>query len=303
MHEVVLAADERKLAVESWGTSDGIPVFLLHGTPGSRHGPRPRGIVLHRLNVRLISYDRPGYGGSDRHPGRIVRDAAADIRRIADHFGIDRFSVVGRSGGGPHALAAMSALRDRVEKAAVLVSLAPPDAKGLDWYAGMTSHNVEEYQNTRAGRAATEARLVDQARRIKADPEGLLRSLRPELTTTDRRIVEDVVMRRLLTETYAEAFRESAYGWIDDVLALRSPWGFDLDTIKAPTLLWHGQDDTFSPVRHTQWLAEQIPNSELFIEPGAAHFAAMEILPRVLTWITAPPGAHNPFLSDTPVLR
>ena len=135
MTQVVRAPDRRSLSVESVGDPDGTPVFLLHGTPGSRKGPRPRGIVLYRLGIRLISYDRPGYPGSDRLPGRTVADAAEDVRIIAEFFEIDRFSVVGRSGGAPHALACAALLSDQVISAAALGSLAPYDAEGLDWSA------------------------------------------------------------------------------------------------------------------------------------------------------------------------
>src|ERR1035438_9135598 len=68
--QVVKAPDGRTLPVESWGDPDGKPVFLLHGTPGGRYGPRPRGIVLYRLGIRLISYDRPGYPHSTRKINR-----------------------------------------------------------------------------------------------------------------------------------------------------------------------------------------------------------------------------------------
>ncbi len=121
------------MSVESLGDPDGKPVFLLHGTPGGRNGPRPRGIVLYRLGIRLISHDRPGYPGSDRLPDRRVADAAGDVEAIADHLGIDRFSVVGRSGGAPHALACAALLKERVICAAALGSLAPYNAQGLDW--------------------------------------------------------------------------------------------------------------------------------------------------------------------------
>src|SRR5215469_3490909 len=110
--------------VESWGAPKGRPVFLLHGTPGSRRGPRPRASVLYRLGVRLIGYDRPGYGASDRRPGRQVGDAAADVRAIADALGLDRFAVVGRSGGAPHALACAALLSGRVTRVAAMVGLA-----------------------------------------------------------------------------------------------------------------------------------------------------------------------------------
>ncbi|MFD0785336.1 alpha/beta fold hydrolase, partial [Micromonospora azadirachtae] len=91
----VVTRDGRRLAVETSGARDGLPVFLLHGTPGSRSGPRPRPVVLYRLGVHLICYDRPGYGDSDRHEGRRVADTAADVTAIAAAFGIDRFALVG----------------------------------------------------------------------------------------------------------------------------------------------------------------------------------------------------------------
>jgi pimeloyl-ACP methyl ester carboxylesterase len=96
----------RVLTFDVAGHPGGWPVFLLHGSPGSRIGPKPRGSVLYRLGIQLISYDRPGYGGSTPKPKRSVADAAYDIEDIAADLGLDRFAVVGRSGGGPHALAA-----------------------------------------------------------------------------------------------------------------------------------------------------------------------------------------------------
>ena len=285
MTQVVNVADGRSVTMESWGRPDGMPIFLLHGTPGCRTGPRPRTSVLYRLGVRLICYDRPGYGMSGRHRGRTVADAAADVGAIADELGIDSFGVVGRSGGGPHALACAARLGERVQSTAVLVGLAPSDAEDLNWFDGMTGFNVKEYTRADNGLAAVEAKLVALANQVRNDPESLLESLLPELTAPDRRVVDDVAIRRLLTETYAEALRDSADGWIDDVLAMRQPWEVDLSSITSPVLLWHGADDVFSPVEHTYWLARQIPTSIVKVQSGAAHFSAVEILPRVLAWV------------------
>jgi pimeloyl-ACP methyl ester carboxylesterase len=287
----VSSGHRRPLAFDEWGAPHGYPVFLLHGTPGSRNGPRPRASVLYRLGIRLVCYDRPGYGKSGLNRGRSVADAALDVLAIADELNLDSFSVVGRSGGGPHALAcaASEKLKDRVRSAAVLVPLAPADAEGLAWYDGMSGSNVEEY--TAASNPAyinTIANdLVERARCIREDPEFLLRFLDPALTEPDRRVVEDVGIRRLLTDTYTEALRSGALGWIDDVLAFRKPWGFSLSAISIPTLLWHGQDDVFSPAAHTRWMAGQIPAEYCTVElqPGAAHFDAVEVLPRVLAWL------------------
>lgn len=291
------------VAVDTWGA--GVPVFLLHGTPGSRNGPRPRPSVLYRLGIQLICYDRPGYGASDRRPGRQVKDAAEDVRAIADHLDIPTFGVVGRSGGGPHALACAALLSDRVKAAAVLVGLAPPDANGLDWYSGMAESNVAEYTRAADNPERFEATLTLHAEKIRDNPESMLGALASDLSSPDSRVVDDIAMRALLTDTYAEALRNGAAGWVDDVLALRRPWGFDPSQIKGPVYLWHGADDKFSPVAHTYWLSDQIADSYIEIEEGAAHFGAVEILPRVLAWIKEArnsergrvQGAHQPALS------
>ncbi|WP_328365960.1 alpha/beta hydrolase [Micromonospora zamorensis] len=290
----VTTPDGRHLAVETSGSPDGPAVFLLHGTPGSRSGPRPRGIVVYRLGVHLVCYDRPGYGDSDRHEGRRVADAAADVAAIADNLGIERFAVVGRSGGGPHALACAALLPDRVTRAAVLVGLAPAGAPDLDWYAGMAESNVEDYGRADEDLAELTLNLKVRAEEARRDPMTLLDFLRPQLPDEDIRVVDDVAIRRLLTDMYSEALRHGPEGWIDDVLAIRRGWGFDLSAIRAEVRLWHGEQDRFSPVEHSHWLASRISRAEVQVQPGAAHFGAVEILPQTLTWLATPDLATTP---------
>lgn len=282
---LVRTADGRDLAVETWGDPGGRTVFLLHGTPGSRLGPAPRGSLLYRLGVRLVAFDRPGYGRSDRLRGRTVADAAADVEVIADDLGAEEFAVVGRSGGGPHALACAALLPGRITRAAVLVGLAPRDAPGLDWFAGMAESNIREHTAAGEGWQALATSLEFRSRTIRADPVSLVADLRRELPETDRRVVADPGVRAMLVRNYAEALRSSADGWIDDALAFSKGWGFTLEQIDVPVLLWHGEDDVFSPVAHSRWLAERIPQATVVVEPGAAHFGALAILPGALSWV------------------
>jgi pimeloyl-ACP methyl ester carboxylesterase len=277
-------SDGRRVTIDSWGDPKGFPVFLLHGTPGSRSGPVPRASLLYQLGVRLISYDRPGYGGSERHEGRTVAAAAWDVLDIADHLGLDKFGVVGRSGGGPHALACAAFIgRKRLRSVAVLVGLAPSDATGLDWFEGMTDSNVNEYELAALDEDhAVVADLTRRAEEINRDPESLLNALEKEMAEADKRIAFDVGIRCHLVDTYREAIKNGPYGWIDDVLAFRSPWGFELGKISIPVRLWHGDQDVFSPLGHSRWMADKIPSAHIEVEPGAAHFGAMEILPKVL---------------------
>ncbi len=289
MTNVVETGDGRRLSVEVTGDLDGSPVFLLHGTPGSRLGPRPRSQLLHRLGIRLISFDRPGYGSSDRLPGRRVVDAALDVAAIADAYGLDQFAVVGRSGGGPHALACAALLSDRVSRAAVLVSLAPREADGLDWFGGMADSNVDAYAGPAGRLDRVIARLTATADTVRDDPATLLAMLYGEMTDSDRRVLADAGIRLGLMRTYAEAVRESPYGWIDDVSAFRAEWGFDPAAVSVPVLLWGGELDMFSPVSHSRWLGARIPDAMVVVKSDAAHLDALSVLPDILPWLIADP--------------
>ncbi|MFI1866018.1 alpha/beta fold hydrolase [Streptomyces jumonjinensis] len=294
-----------KLAYEWWGDPGGHPVFLLHGTPGSRLGPRPRTFHLHNLGVRLIAYDRPGYGDSDRHAGRGIADAVGDVRAIADTMGLARYSVVGRSGGGPHALACAALDPGRVASVAAVVTIAPPDAEDLNWLTGMAESNVMTY--TMMARHSPDltqvgALLARNADAIRKDPSSLLNSLTTEMPDVDRRVVEDAGIRDLLMLNYLSAVGESGeaktagpdepdgpaapMGWVDDLVSFRKPWGFAPQSIEGvPVLLWHGEHDVFAPVSHFHWLAERIPGARAVLQPSAAHFAALPALPPILAWV------------------
>jgi pimeloyl-ACP methyl ester carboxylesterase len=292
---VVSARDGRGLWVQEWGNPHGTPVFLLHGTPGSRLGPRPRDALLYRQGIRLITYDRPGYGDSDRLRGRRVAHAANDIANIADYLGINEFCVVGRSGGAPHALACAALQPHRVMRAAALVSLAPWDAEGLDWFAGMTEGNVAQYTAALRDHNELTRRLEAMMAGIGANPASAMPFSDPALPESDQVVLADFGIRNMLVQNYAEGLRTSVYGWVDDSLSFLAPWDFQLTDITVPTLLWHGENDIFSPVSHTLWLATQIQHAEFLIQPGAAHFDSVAVLPEVLRWLVddAPQNERN----------
>ncbi|WP_033312792.1 alpha/beta hydrolase [Streptomyces iakyrus] len=285
MDETVRMRDGRRLTVEEYGRSDGTPVLLLHGTPGCRFGVVPEDVMAAHPGLRFIAYDRPGYGGSDRLPGRRVADAAQDVAELADALGLGRFAVLGRSGGAPHALACAALLPDRVRRAAALVCPAPPDAPGLSWFDGMADSNVEDFTRALTDPLGFADRLAARAADIRRDPAHLLVSIRDGLTDSDRRIVSAPAVGDMLLRNYREALRTSASGWVDDDLALVSRWGFDPADITRPVLLWHGALDMFSPRGHFTWLASRIPRVRPVLAPDTGHFGALEALPAVLDWL------------------
>lgn len=260
-------------------------MFLLHGTPGSRLGVRPAERDLRRLGVCLITYDRPGYGLSDPKHGRTVADAAADVELIADHYGYDRFLVLGRSGGGPHALACAALLPSRVGAVASLLTLAPFDAEGLDWFDGMNEANRAEYGAALRGRSRLAGRIYPDVVAIRENPGYLVDRLLTEAPTADQPLLRDPEYRQALIENFAEAVGDCLDGWVSDALAFIRPWRFEPAWISMPTLLWHGRDDMYSPVGHARWLAEHIPGAELRLADGTGHFDVMAAQLDAIVWL------------------
>ncbi len=168
--------DGRALTFRDWGDRSGRPVFYLHGAPGSRllRGPD---LDDAGLGVRLITYDRPGYGGSERHPGRTVVDAVPDVLDIANQLDLESFGVVGVSGGGAPALAVAALASDRVLRCTTVCGIGPADAEDLDFFAGMDPAEVSEWQAFTRPDADPDRVLAD----VREWIEGIQQS--PELPT------------------------------------------------------------------------------------------------------------------------
>lgn len=274
--QLATARDGRTLAFAEWGDPDGLPVFSLHGTPTSRLWRHPDESRYAEAGARVITYDRPGYGGSDRHSGRTVADCAADVEAIADHLDLGSFAVTGRSGGGPHALAVAARLPERVVRAESVVGIAPFDAESLDWFEGMDALNVREVRWALAGEEMAARELEREAAellaRIEADASAVLGD-DWELASVDRAALARPELAVVIREAFGEAFRNGVWGWVDDDLAFVAGWGFDVAEIRVPTRVVYGAADALVPAGHGEWLARHIPGAELLVERELGHFA------------------------------
>ena len=262
-YQITGAADGRTLAFAEWGDLSGYPVFALHGTPGCRLDRHPDDELVRSTGARVISYDRPGYGGSDRHRGRAVADAAGDVAAIADHLGIGQFSVYGASGGGPHALAVAALLGDRVSRAACIVGVAPFDALDEEFFTGMDPENVKEWRWALQGeeRLAAELPAADRRSReqVITDPATLLDGF--DLPEADREVLGREDLAAVMREATLEQTRNGIWGWADDALAFVSSWEFDPAAIAVPTLVWYGTQDVLTPPGHGEWIARTVPGA------------------------------------------
>src|SRR5215213_5216985 len=213
MEEHTIDVGGRALCVAEAGDLEGHAVFSLHGTPGSRLFWHEVVDDAAKRGIRLIAYDRPGYGGSDPNPGRTVADAADDIAAIADGLGIDRYAVYGGSGGGPHALA--NAVRpERVVAVAALASVAPWGAEGLDWLDGMGQDNLDEFGATLEGEEPLRRYLEEQREAmLGGSPEGIAESLASLLCPPDLACLTGD-LAQYFYDQIAEALRDGVDGWV-----------------------------------------------------------------------------------------
>jgi pimeloyl-ACP methyl ester carboxylesterase len=284
----VRAEDGRELRVVEAGAADGLAVLVHNGTPMSRLLFRPCVEDAEQRGIRLIGYDRPGYGGSTPHPGRNVADASRDVAAIADALDIDRLATWGISGGGPHALACAALLPERVVAAASLASVAPYPAEGLDWFAGMGEANVAEFGLTLEGREALEPFLRhERDAMLAAGPAGLAGAMRTLLSPTDHAVFTGETADYMF-EAFRAGNEERLDGWLDDDLAFAKPWGFELEQIDVPVLLWQGAEDRFVPFAHGEWLARRIPTVDARLSRDDGHLTLLvRRLGEVHGWLVA----------------
>ena len=287
--QTVAAADRRTLAIAECGDLDAFPVFLLHGTPGSRFAGQGDASVYADVGARVITYDRPGYGGSDRFRGRRVVDCVADVAAIADSLGIERFGVTGGSWGGPHSLAVAARLPERVTRAACVVGVAPFDMPGFDWFAGMDAVNIEEIGWALEGEdvLARELERMTTAwlKRLAEDPS---KAGEVEFSEADRAAMANPERQEMVRRMLNEAFRQGVWGYVDDALCLIQPWGFDVAEIRVPTRIDYGLTDVLVPHQHGEWLAHNVSNAEVVIAEQGGHFSAPDVVTERFGWLVQP---------------
>jgi pimeloyl-ACP methyl ester carboxylesterase len=280
--QTISLPDRHDLEVHELGDPDGFPIVFHHGTPGS-------GTLYERWatgGVRLIGYDRAGYGESTRQAGRAVVDVVEDVEAVADALALERFATWGLSGGGPHALACAARCGERLVAAASIAGVGPWNAEGLDWLAGMGEGNVKEFDLVLAGEEALRPALErERDDLLAASAEGLRDAMQPHLSPTDR----DALTGELAAYFHGNmqhGLQHSGDGWIDDNLAFVKPWGFELAEIDRPVLVVQGGDDLMVPRRHGEWLSEHVPGAESRIDDAHGHLTLVQhLVPEIHAWL------------------
>ena len=277
----IALADGRTLGYEDVGAADGVPVIYFHGFGSSRVIRHPDDSIAERLGVRLIAVDRPGIGASSRLPGRQMLDWPADVAALADALEMERFDVLGWSGGGPYALACAWALPQRVRTAGVISGPAPLAGVGPIDYL-IRSHRAAARA---AGMAPWMIRLATWrwARQQQRDPERHLDAAVAKMIEADRVVVGDPHVRAMMLANTDEMYRQGNRGVYDEALIISRAWGFALEEIQVPVVLWHGHDDPTVPVGMGRFLAAQVPTCRPRFYAGEGHQLFVERWEEILS--------------------
>ena len=280
-------ADGRVLGYAEYGDLSGFPVFFFHGTPGSKafHPPLD---VTHRMSVRLICVERPGYGESTFQTNRRLLDWGKDIASLADALKLDRFAISGHSGGGPHTLACAHALPDRVTAAAILSGAGPVDTPGategmiwLNWFGFTFGRYMPWWFARQLTGYLFREQVADPTKAIDHDE-----AIRPKV---DNDILNTPDIRETCIQSDIGAYAQGTLGLAWDVRLITRPWGFKLEDIKVPVYLWHGTADNSTTMKMVRYMARKIPNCKATICEGEAHMLLIPHWEEVLTALVKTP--------------
>lgn len=282
---VLQLADGRSLAYAEHGDPKGTAVFAFHGTPGSRLQLADAHEVAAAGGVRLVLLDRPGYGLSSWSPRRRLRDWAGDVEDLADHLELDRFAVVGVSGGGPHALSCASLLGHRVSGVGIVSGVGPVADPELAATLPPAARTVWRLRRLVRPLAVEVISLALAAWRRA--PRLMLHLVRRGLPASDAEIVSRPEVRRhLLAEAAVVPSPTTAQAAAQDLVLFGSRWGLPLDRIDQHVVLWHGDADTTVPIEHARHLARALPHATLHEYPGEGHLVVEDLMGEVLATVT-----------------
>jgi pimeloyl-ACP methyl ester carboxylesterase len=277
--------DGRELAWLELGDPKGPPVFVFHGTPGSRlqvsFDERP--IVA--SGVRFIAVDRPGYGHSTFHRGRRLTDWSSDVSFLADHLDIDTFSVIGISGGGPHAAVCARFLSDRVVGAGIVSGVGPLAVPGAE--DGMMGFNRVVIRLARISQYLVYPPFALSASIFRSWPELALRAASGQVPASDIEILSRPQVKHAFVEDYRRASSTSALAAAQDFALFAKDWGFHLSDIDVPVNIWHGDHDRNVPISHGRVQAEEIPGARFHECPGQGHMLIIDRVEEILRTVSA----------------
>lgn len=280
-------ADGRQLAWREYGDPAGIPCIYTTGTPASGLAGALYDEPARTAGIRWISPDKPGYGLSDFQRDRKLLDWPRDVAALADHLGLERFAVVGESGGGPHALVLAYAMPDRITTTVVLAGMGPGDQpwvrQGMKWQNRLLFGIAQRAPWAMLPPMALMGMMLAKPERA----EKFMRQQAASSPPADREALNDPVVSRVLFEATQDAFRNGPRGAAQEMVLFARPWGFSLNEVAGHVDLWHGTEDANVPVAVARAVASELPDCEARIIDGAGHAIAWSRVDEVMKAVAA----------------
>jgi pimeloyl-ACP methyl ester carboxylesterase len=266
---VLTLPDNRRLAYAEFGKPDGHPVFHFHGSPSSRLEPLLLGDdVFSQLGLRIIAPDRPGMGQSDFQPDRGFSDWPDDVVFLADALGLDKFSILGISGGCGYVAACAAKVPKRLHSA-VIVS----GAWSMDYIEDMPTASRLLWFLAKKSPIFHKILLKVMLRSLQGSPEKLLATFKKQLPPVDYAVVESPERMKPFAQTSLESMREGVKGATKDLQLYVQEWDFSLDEIQIPLTLFHGGQDMNVPIVAVKRVMASLPTARLITYPDEGHIS------------------------------
>ena len=273
--------DGRQLGYAEFGDPNGKPLFFLHGFPNSRLGPAFAHEDARRRGIRVIAFERPGFGRSDFKRDRTIGDWPDDVVEAADVLGIERFAVLGASGGGPYAAACAAKIPHRLTATGIVSGLGPLDVPASA--AGF--RRWDRFVLSLARRFPLLIWMVMSfvALGIRLFPRLLIWLMSRSLPAPDKAILARPEIKASVRDDIREAFRQGARAAVYEAQLYLRPWDFRPEEISIDVQLWHGEADATVPVSMGRYLAQAIPNCRATFYPGEGHLMAVDRMDEIHT--------------------
>lgn len=268
--------DGRTLSYSEYGAPSGKPVFYFSGGTASGLIARTLHANASQAGIRIIAPNRPGIGPSDFKPGRTLLDWPHDVGELADALGIDHFAVLSESGGSPYAAACARMLPDRLTAAAIVSGMCPFDVP--DVMQGMSPENRSSMQLMKAPVWLLQLAFLPMVLALRSDPEKLrpqLLRLAKGMPDADRIVFSEPDYQQAVLDAYCQAFQHGTRGPAQDLKLCAGSWDGWLREIPVEVQLWHGLDDTNTPIAMAEHMKNVLPKCRATFLPGEGHVSMM----------------------------
>jgi len=271
--ETVELSDGRSLSFASFGDPAGRPVFYFHGFPGSRFEPQLNHEAYLKAGIRLLALDRPGIGQSTRKNKRKLLDWPDDVVEVAKILNLEKFSVLGVSGGGPYALACARAIPGYLDKVTVACGLGPMDAPNAT--SGMMLSNRILFSYGRFFPPLLRLSIFLMVRQLSSKPVKGFEKFVEGLPEPDRLVLSGANAQELVLASAVEGVHQGSRPLLEEIGIYSKFWGFELSDLNVPVSLFQGEVDIDVPASMARYQAELIPNCELNLYPTDGHFSLL----------------------------